>query len=312
MKRIACTLLVVLSLSVLCAWGKEGGDQYPNGAETWFAGSAPPAGHYYVNYFGYYAAKLKDGSGQPALLDGQTPSVYATFNALRFVEMTRFKLLGGDYGLHVIVPVAYQSVDMNGRASNTNLGDIIVNPFILGWHRPQWHALTAVDVFLPTGYYNKNDARVSTGANYYGFDPLFAVSYMPRSKWEVSSKLMYNLKTTNTATDYHSGQEFHADYAAGKHIGGWMVGATGYALKQTTNDMQNGQVVAAAAGLYNTGRKGRVVAIGPSLGYVNSRHVVIMAKWQHETLVQNRFGGDKFWIKAIIPVDELLRRRSAQ
>jgi len=311
MRKIACTALVVFSLCALCAWGKEGGDQYPNGAENWFAGSAPPAGHYYVNYLGYYAGRLKDGSGQAALLNGQTPSVYATFNALRFVEMTHFKLLGGDYGLHVIVPVAYQSVDMNGRASNTNLGDIIVNPFIVGWHGSQWHALAAVDVYLPTGYYNQHDGRVSIGAHYYGFDPLFAVSYMPRSGWEASGKFMYNLKTTNTATDYHSGQEFHADYAAGKHIGRSMVGATGYALKQTTDDMQNGQVVPAAAGLYGTGRRGQVLAIGPSLGYVNSRHMVVMAQWQHETLVRNRFGGDKFWIKAIIPVDGLLKRRNA-
>ena len=75
--------------------------------------------------------------------------------------------------------------------------------------------MAAVDFFLPTGYYDKNDARVSIGSNYYGFDPLVAVSLLPKNGWEASAKLMYDLKTTNQATDYHSGQEFHTDYAAG-------------------------------------------------------------------------------------------------
>jgi hypothetical protein len=312
MKKIALTILVVTSLFAVSAWSKEGGDQYPNGGENWFAGSAPPAGHYYVNYFGYYTGKLKDGAGQPALLSGSTPEVDATFNALRFVEMTRFKLLGGQYGAHVIVPVVYQSAYIGSRASNTNLGDVIINPFILGWHGQRWHALAAVDIFLPTGYYNKNDPRVSTGANYYGFDPLVAVSFIGKTGWEASGKFMYNLKTTNTATNYHSGQEFHADYAAGKHIGGWLVGVTGYGLKQTTDDMQNGVVVPATAGLYDIGRRGQVFAIGPSLGYTNARHMTVMVDWQHETVVRNRFGGDKFWIKAIIPVDSLFSHGPTQ
>ena len=34
------------------------------------------------------------------------------------------------------------------------------------------------------GYNDKDDPRVSVGANYYGFDPLFAFSYMPKSGWE--------------------------------------------------------------------------------------------------------------------------------
>jgi hypothetical protein len=299
-------LFLLLAFTLLpAAWAKEGGDQYPNGAENWFAGSVPPPGHYYVNYFGVYTGNLKDGSGHNALFDGSTPSVNATFNAFRYVEMTHLRLFGADYGVHVIVPLVYQSVDMGGTASETNTGDITINPFILGWHHPQWHAVAGLDIFVPTGYYDRNDARTSIGAHYTGFDPLFGVSYMPKSGWEASVKLMYDLKTTNGATQYHSGQEFHTDYAAGQHIGNWMAGATGYFVQQTTDDTQNGVSVPAAPGLYDAGRRGRVLAIGPSFGYVNRSHVVFMADWQHETLVQNRFGGDKCWFKIILPVDAL-------
>ena len=302
MAKHRLALLCIFACLLPLAHAKESGDQYPNGAENWFAGAAPPPGAYYVNYFGFYSGKLKDGSGHDASLNGATPSVDATFDAFRFVQVTRLKLLGADYAAHVIVPVVHQSVNLNGPASYTGVGDIIVNPVILGWHRPAWHAVTGLDVFLPTGHYDQNDGRVSIGANYYGFDPLLAFSLMPKSGWEASAKLMYNLKTTNPATNYHSGQEFHADYAVGKHIGRWMVGATGYALAQTTDDTVNGQIAPAAPGLWNSGRRGEVFAIGPSAGYTNSHHMTFTADWQHETLVSNRFGGDKLWFKMIIPI----------
>jgi hypothetical protein len=301
-KALRLGFFLFLGLLSSIAWAKEGSDQYPNGAENWFAGFLPPAGNYYINYFGYYGGELKNGEGQKVLMNGKTPSVNATFDALRYVRVTPLRVLGANYGMEVIMPVVYQSVDMNGTASKTSIGDLIVNPMIFGWHRPTWHAIGSMDVMLPTGFYDKNDARVSVGANYYGFDPLFSVSVMPKSGWETSIKLMYDLKTTNQATNYHSGQEFHTDFAVGKHLGGWMLGATGYALVQTTNDTVNGVTAPGVPGLWDSGRRGQVVSIGPSVGYNNSRHVMFAADWQHETEVRNRFGGDKFWFKMIVPL----------
>lgn len=314
--RIALSFVpVFLALCLLpAAWAREGGDQYPNGAENWFAGAAPPAGFHYVNYFGVYTGQLKDGSGHNVLYDGSTPSVTAAFNAFRFVQITHMKLFGADYGVHLIVPVVHQAVDLGGTASTTGLGDITVDPLVLGWHGSQWHAIAAFDVFLPTGAYDQNDSRVSIGSHVTGFDPLLAVSYLPPSGWEDSLKLMYDAYTTNSATQYHSGQEFHTDYAAGRHFGpgrSWMAGATGYSLEQLSDDTVNGVSVPAAPGLYDAGRRGRVLAIGPSLGYTNARHIIFMADWQHETLVQNRFGGDKVWFKIILPVDALLHAPAA-
>lgn len=310
MRKSILMLIACIILTCLPALAKEGGDQYPNGAENWFAGAAPPPGRYYVNYLGYYTGQLKDGGGQKVILNGKTPSVDAAFDAFRFVNMTHLKLFGADYGVQIIIPVVYQSMDFNGRASTTNIGDITIDPSIFGWNSPRWHALAAVDIYLPTGYYDQNDSRISIGANYYGFDPLFAISYMPKSDWELSVKVMYNLKTSNPVTDYHSGQEFHTDYAAGKHFGSWMVGMTGYAVKQTTDDTIAGHVVPASAGLWSAGRRGQVLAIGPSIGYSTKTGMTFMADWQQESLVRNRFGGDKVWFKMIIPLKALFRRNN--
>lgn len=302
-KRIL-TLVLILLLAVAGAYAKEGGDQYPSGGENWFAGATPPPGFTFVNYFGYYTGQLKDGSGNNVHLGGAggpTPRVNATFDALRFIEMTKFKILGANYGMHAIVPMVYQSMNFAGRKDQFSVGDITIDPIILGWHRPTWHAVAALDIYLPTGHYDKSDTRVSVGANYYSFEPVLGFSYMPKSGWEASTKLMYNVKTTNNSTNYRSGQEFHMDYLAGKHIGPWMLGASGYLLKQTTDDLQNSVSVTAAPGVYDAGRRGQVFAMGPSVGYSTKRHMSFMFQWQHETLVRNRFGGDKLWFKAIIP-----------
>ncbi len=306
MKNLQYVFILTLGLlSIPVLWAKEGGDQYPNGAENWFAGAVPPPGFYFVNYSGYYGGELKNGSGQNVNVNGATPTVGAAFDALRFIDMTRFKIFGAEWGMHVIVPVVYQRMDFGGWNSRANVGDITIDPLILGWHHPTWHAAAAFDINLPTGYYDKNDPRVCIGAHYYSFEPIVAYSYMPKSGWEVSTKLMYNLKTINPATQYHSGQEFHADYAAGKHLGAWMLGATGYVVKQTTNDVVNGQTVAAVPEMWDTGRRGEALAVGPSVGYTNKRHITFIVQWQHETLVRDRFGGDKFWFKMIVPTASL-------
>jgi len=294
-------LILTLLLIVSAATGKEGPDQYPNGAESWLVGAAPPPGFCFVNYLGYYSGQLKNAAGDKVILNGVTLSVDATFDAFRFIEITHFKILGADYGMHAIVPLVGQSMNLNGRNSTIGVGDITIDPLILAWHREHWHAVTAFDINLPTGAYDQTDPRVSIGAHYYSFEPLFAVSYLPKGGWETSAKLMYNIKTTNDATQYHSGQEFHMDYLAGRYFGAWMFGASGYALKQLTDDTVNGVTVPATPGLWDAGRRGQVIAIGPSAGYSNKRHMTFVAQWQHETLVRNRFGGDKVWFKMIIP-----------
>ena len=307
--KLLARLFMVLGLTLVMipnVQANEGGDQYPNGAENWFAGAVPPPGLYYINYFGYYSGQLKNASGDNVKLNGAVPMVQATFNAFRFVEMTKVKILGAEYGVHVIVPVVYQSMNLSGRNSTTGVGDITIDPCILGWNRSQWHAVAAFDINLPSGAYSKTDPRVSVGANYYSFEPVFAFSYLPKSGWELSSKFMYNIKTTNQAADYHSGADFHMDYLAGRHLGKWMIGGSGYALKQTTNDTVNGQIVPAVPGLWDAGREGQVFAIGPSAGYTNARQMSFLAQWQHELLVANRFGGDKFWFKMVMPTSSIV------
>ncbi|MDD3327969.1 MAG: transporter [Zoogloea sp.] len=300
MKKSAIALLVGgLFLAAGAAQAKEGGDQYPNGAENWYAGALPPPGTYFINYFGHYGGKLQDDKGNNALPGGKEARVDATFDALRIVHITNTKILGANWGVHAILPVVNQSINISplgGRASKFGIGDITINPIVLSWHHsPELHTALALDINLPTGSYDKNDPRTSIGANYYSYEPIYAVTWLPKGGWEVSGKFMYNMKSRNDDTKYQSGDEFHMDYLVGKHVGEWAFGISGYYLKQTTDDKQNGVKVA-------NGNRGQVFAFGPSVKYSAKNGSMFIAQWQHETMVENRFQGDKLWFKMILPL----------
>jgi len=294
--------LVMAVLAVFAAYGKEGPDQYPYGAENWMAGAFPPPGTYFLNYLGFYAGQLRDGSGNKVNLGGKTPSVNAVFDAVRAVVVTKYKVAGGSVGFHFIAPFVRQSMDLGGSQSRGGIGDLIAGPIVLAWHGKTWHFATGLDVALPAGTYDKNDPRRCIGAHYFSFEPIAAFTLMPAKGWEASAKLMYNTKTENTTTKYKSGDEFHMDYAVGKHVGPWAVGVSGYAVKQLTDDRVAGRTMPANPGFWTEGRRGQVIAAGPSISYTNKRHMTFVVQWHPEMAVRNRFGGNKLWFKMIIPL----------
>ncbi|MDD5285765.1 MAG: transporter, partial [Desulfuromonadaceae bacterium] len=158
-KRL-CSLLLLLSVLLLsgrqaCAT-EGGGGAYPNGAEDFMSGAVPPPGTYFINYFTYYSAdKLADNSGKSAL---PVFKLNVTADVLRLIHVTDKQILGGFWAMHLFLPIMNVDVTVPGAAkSKTGLGDIIIDPFILSWHGKNWHAATGLDLYIPTGSYDKND-----------------------------------------------------------------------------------------------------------------------------------------------------------
>jgi hypothetical protein len=299
-------VLALLELAAGDAIAKEGSDQYPNGAENWLAGVAPPPGNYFLNYFGHYGGSLHNGNGDK--VPGVSLSTW--FNAFRFIHINEMRILGGNYSAHIIVPIVHQRMKLGDHDSVTGLGDITISPFGLNWHLGNWHWVAALDIRLPTGQYKAGNPRKSIGANYWSIEPLFAVSWLSEKGWEISSKFMYNIKSKNKEfrfamdepkMDYASGDELHIDFLAGKRFGLWGVGLSGYYLKQTTNDKLDGQTISSRLGPWSPGRKGEVFAIGPSVSYNSPTGTMFIAQWQHEMHVKNRFQGYTAWLKLIMP-----------
>jgi hypothetical protein len=281
-------IALVMALGLMTGvQAKEGGDQYPNGAEDFMAGALPPPGTYLVNYAGYFSGALYNGGGDKV----GGVHVNAWFDAPRLIHVTNLKLFGGDYAFAGLVPVVNQNITTPfGGNSVTGIGDIFLTPVALGWHWPEFHLIGALDVVLPTGLYDKNRPLRSIGANYWTFEPILAFTYLNQQGWELSAKLMYSIRTENSSTDYRSGNEFHMDYTFGKHIGNWALGIGGYYVKQVENDQWHGVNL--------PGTAGQVLAVGPQVKY-DYNNMSFIAKWQHDTLVEGRFGGDKFWFKFV-------------
>ena len=105
MKKVLLAMLMGGVLASATVQAKEGGDQYPNGAENWLAGAVPPPGNYFINYFGNYSGTLRDGSGNKISPGGKDIKVDATFDALRYVKVTDTVLFGGNYGFAAILPM---------------------------------------------------------------------------------------------------------------------------------------------------------------------------------------------------------------
>ncbi|MGY4494510.1 SphA family protein [Pseudomonas sp. TE3610] len=283
-----------LAVALPAAHGTEGGgSSYPMGAENYLTGAMPPPG-WYAQVFAesYRADRLLDKQGHKAVNDFH---LSADVIAPRLIWVTNQKLLGGDLAFHVNVPLVDLKVDVNGQHQRkTGMGDIIFGP-ALGYHYSEkFHAIYALDIFAPTGRYDRGDLA-NLGRNYWDFEPIAAFSYVDPAGINADIKMMYDFNQRNRDTDYRSGQEAHADYSLGWGFGnGWVVGVGGYVYRQTTDDRQNGDRV--------EDNKGRAFAIGPSIKYSSASGWFVTAKWQQESDVRNRPEGDAYWVKFTLPL----------
>lgn len=296
-KRSLAGAIGALALAALpfTASATEGGQTaYPNGAEDFMVGAVPPPGNYIINYLlNYHATDFNDGSGNN-MIPGFKLNVWA--DVVRWIHITDYTILGGNYGFHVFLPILDVDVTVPGPPSSheTNIGDVIFSPFIVAWHHSKnlHSVMSLVDIYAPTGSYDKN-RLANTSLNYWTFEPVYAVSYLSDEGWEGSIKFMYDWNTTNNDTDYKSGQAFHFDYTVGKHFPGWAVGVGGYYYTQTTDDSGSG----APPG----GFKGKAFAIGPQVMFDVGKVKAIL-KYQWETETENQPQGNRFWFKLIVPL----------
>lgn len=267
-----------------------GGSTYPGGTENYLVGAPPPPGFYVLEYGQMYTAdSVKDNSGNTIPIPGFKLNVAAA--ATRLIWSTPNQILGGNLLVHTILPLV--NVSVSGSQTKVGLGDITIGAGIGKHYSPQLHTAMGIDVVLPTGGYDKNEA-VNIGRNYYSIQPLYAVSYIDKSGFNGDFKLTFNFNSSNSATGYTSGNEVFVDYSAGYGLGnGWVVGVGGYLRQQLTDD--------SGPGAQNNGNRAKAFAFGPSIKYENANHWFITAKLTQETGVQNATQGTALWIKAAVP-----------
>jgi hypothetical protein len=336
---VLCVSLCYLGIQASKVYaGENYGSHYPGGNEDFMAGGwAPPGTQFFMSYLvDYNASTLNNNSGRSASLTTGVPAGAPPFipgprdgkvdfnlnvfmDALRYLKITKYEVLGGNLSWHVIIPVGYDHVTMNaingfsllGPSSKTGIGDIEAGMGI-GWrHSNTLSSVLAFDIVAPTGQYSVTGTRynyvvdpASLGRNYWSFDPIYLITYIggkdsPVPGLELSAKFMYWINTVNSATSYVSGQEFSADYLIGYHPSPqWAIGANGFYRYQLTDDTQYGKTAVDPLTGIATGVRGNVWSIGPAISY-NIPHGCLTLKWQHDIYAQNGPEGDKVWLRWI-------------
>ncbi|MBN3769388.1 transporter [Burkholderia sp. Se-20378] len=295
MKRLSIAVMLSALAVAHGAHATEGGGSvYPTGAEGYLCCALPPPGLYALIYAErYHAGELRDNDGRNVAPPDFSITAYSV--TPRIVWVTPYTFAGASLAMHALLPLVTLDVHAGGQAQRrTGIGDMTFGP-ALGWHvTPTLQTLLAVDVFAPTGRYDKSDLA-NIGRHYWAIQPIAGISYGGRTGPVFDAKLMWTFNQRNHATDYQSGQEFIVDYSAGWGFGnGLTVGAGGYVYRQMTDDSQAGQTIA--------GNRGRSFAIGPSIKYDSGKGWFVTAKYQMETDVRNRPEGAAFWLKAVFPL----------
>ncbi len=291
-----------------------GGETYPNGAESFFAGAAPPPGIHLVNYLYYYNAdELKNAKGHDSGLLNDA-SVYA--EVLRLIWISNYQLLGANYGQHLFLLATDRILDFNAPVgprgkrhySSVDTPYLIYDPFILTWHllEGRLHMVFGTDIYVP--FSNESERNLTAmGRNFWTIEPVLAATWLPTKELELSAKFMYDFNTRQdnyisgapVSFDRTPGGEFHVDFNASYAILPELrLGMSGYYYRQVKNDDFHGLnrfPVPLQDALKNMeGDQSQVWALGPGIWYqYQNMMFTLRSQWEFET--KNKPEGQNVW-----------------
>ena len=199
-----CVLAIALFLQATPSVAQSAG-LYLSGTTGFNSGIQPPKGFTYANLFTYYdAERLKGPFGGPIPVNG---SFAMKVDQNIFFYVSKWKLLGGNFGMFYDVVIANGAITSGGDLLSPNnpitlggsgLGDFYFAPFTLGWHKKRADFQVIMGFVAPTGRYNMNPPQSfsNIGGGYWGYLPQFAATF-------------YLTKNHGTAFSFNNVYEFH-------------------------------------------------------------------------------------------------------
>lgn len=232
---------IILLLSL---WGWVGSGvagetgHYLYGSKGIRGASLPLSGSHWYSYNHLYNTnEFTDAKGDT--LPGDFKLNQLTSNN-QFLWISKKKIFQGDYGAAISVPLTLRHLTtMTGlEDEQVHMGDVLVEPFILGWHNNKFETMFSFGFYAPTGKYDigkpalpgKNfwTTMVSAGSTLY-FDDL--------KTWSGSVLGHYEMHSNKQELDIKPGNDLSLEWGIGKILqGGWEVGVAGYWHWQVTDD----------------------------------------------------------------------------
>jgi hypothetical protein len=189
------------------------------------------------------------------------------------------------------------SIGVGAYDSITTFADPVLTTF-LGWNSGNYHWQAGVSTSIPIGDYDAGELA-NIALHHWAADFFLAATWLdPKIGLDVSGVVGFIVNGKNHATDYRTGEEFHAEFALSQHLSkDFSIGVVGFYYDQLTGDSGEGAVLGDF--------KGRTVGIGATLGYTfHAGKVPIMTnlRYYHELDVQNRLKGDIAVLSIAIPL----------
>ncbi|MBM3883309.1 MAG: hypothetical protein FJ387_26970 [Verrucomicrobia bacterium] len=293
MKRTQHTLVGLLA-TALGAWIgacpgaalAQDNNHYPNGVEGIKGGTLPPPGFYIRDYnLFYFANRLNDANGDKVPIDFDA-FVYA--QAFRPVWITPKKLLGGYYGMDLLVPLIYTDVEAKGlfQDSEFGLGDLFVEPITLSWHGTHYDAGIGYGFWAPTGESTAGPSA-SAGKGFWSHMFTAGATLYPTEdkKWSLSLLNRYEIHMENGDTKITPGDTLTMEWGIGRALKPTIeVGVAGYYVRQITDD-------SGPAGGAKTNEQ--VLGVGPEISVACPKCAMFVSlRYVREFLAENRPEGN--------------------
>ncbi|MCC6580648.1 MAG: transporter [Phycisphaeraceae bacterium] len=276
---------------------------------TSFVDGGPPAGpgFYFQEYIQFFHAdQINDRQGDPVGLPAKPDlDVFVSLNQFLYQSNQEVPLIGGKWGVDVIVPVVHLDLSPGSLPIQDNsggLGDLVVGPYIqwdpiMGDNGPIFMHRVEFQNIIPTGKYDENYA-LNPGSGFYSFNPYWAGTLFILPRWEFSYRLHYlwndandNPNTPGAVDDTQAGQAVHVNFATSYELlpKQLRAGINGYYLKQVSDAEVDGQSV--------DGSREQVLGVGPGFVWHISQDDHIFFNAYFETLAENRPEGTRFVLR---------------
>ena len=178
---------------------------------------------------------------------GITQHILGDLNKIAY--LSDVTVLGARIGTGIVVPVIANATVSGNLSTNvpgasvfrsgtiSGFGDIYVTPLIANWALGNYNLSLQPGVTVPSGGY-RTDRALNLGRNYWSFDMAGSFTWFDPTRGmdiSVTPGVMFN--TTNQATNYHTGTEFHLDWSVGQFLSkSFGVAVVGYVYTQLESD----------------------------------------------------------------------------
>ena len=296
--------------------GEGGGSHYMPGTQGDFAMALiGPAGFYLRNDVVYFQGNIHSVTLGDRIYSSASQDVWV--ETVKAIYLAGGGILGGRFGAVVSVPIVLDAqvsgelvAPFQGEASGSRSGisDLTLTSF-LNWSLGNSHLSAGLSVYVPVGAYDE-DRIINLGRNYWSSDPIATYTWLhPERGHEISVTTGIMFNTTNDATNYSSGTEWHLDFMLSQHFSKRLaLGLEGSVLRGVTDDegplLDRANVVLPTLGLQPLGGfhaqyfgLGPAVVVSPT---VLGKDLNLIAKYLFDVTHENRFDSDYLMVSAAL------------